>query len=186
VKRVRRIRRHQGFSLAETFVSVLLVGVSLAASMQTVGAVLRQRSSTNDDTVAALLAQQLLSEVLSRPYLEPDDTPSFGPESGEDARADFDDVDDYDGWTESPPTDEEGTALDGLAGWSREVLVEEVEDSDPLVADVRVGNVSVGIGLRIPNTTDSGVKRITVTVMRNGTAVGSLVGLRTDIWPGTE
>ena len=185
MKRVRPIRK-RGFSLAETFVSVLLVGVSLAASMQTVGAVLRQRMSTNDDTVAALLAQQLLSEVLSRSYTESDDSPSFGPEVGEECRADFDDVDDYHGWTETPPGDEDGTALDGLTGWSREVLVEEVEASDPLMADVRVGNVSVGVGLQIPNTIDSGVKRITVTVKRNGTTVSSLVGLRTDIWPGTE
>ena len=186
MKRVRRSIRQRGFSLAETFVSILLVGVSLAASMQTVGAVLRQRSSTNDDTVAALLAQQLLSEVLSQSYEEPDDAVSFGPEGEEASREDFDDIDDYNAWTETPPTDVKGQDLDNLSGWSREVRVEQVAASDALVSDVRVGNTAVGIGVRTPNATDSGVKRITVTVKRNGTAVGSLVGLRTDIWPGTE
>jgi Tfp pilus assembly protein PilV len=185
VNRVRPILR-RGFSLAETFVSVLLVGVCLAASMQTVGAVLRQRSSTNDDTVAALLAQQLLSEVLSQSYEEPDDAVAFGAEGEEAGREDFDDVDDYNAWTETPPTDRQGTALDGLTGWSREVLVEQVPASDPLVAAVRVGSTDVGLGLRTANATDSGVKRITVTVKQNGTVVSALVGLRTDVWPGTE
>jgi Tfp pilus assembly protein PilV len=186
VKCVRLLRVRRGFSLAETFVSVLLVGVSLAASMQTVGAVLRQRSSTNDDTVAALLAQQLLSEILSQSYEEPVDAVSFGPEGVEENREDFDDVDDYNAWIETPPTDQDGTALDGLTGWSREVSVEQVAASDALVASVQVGSDEVGVGLRSPNATDSGVKRITVTVKRNGTAVSSLVGLRTDVWPGTE
>lgn len=177
--------QRSAFSLAETFVSILLVGVSLAASMQTVGAVLRQRSSTNDETVAALLGQQLLSEILAHAY-EEEGSAVFGPETGEDERANFDDVDDYDNWTETPPQDLSGTTLDGLSGWSREVNVEQVGTSDALVADISLGGLSIGVGLRTSNGSDSGIKRVTVTVKKNGAAVSSLVGVRTDAWPGTE
>jgi len=84
-------------------------------------------------------------------------------ESGVD-RADWDDVDDYHLWSASPPQDRSGTPLPNLTDWQRDVVVEWVDPSNP--------SVTVG--------SDQGVKRITVTVRRNGQIVAQDFALRSE------
>ena len=106
---------------------------------------------------------------MERWYEEPVDTPVFGPEATEDAggnRTEYDDVDDYHGWVAGPPQERDGTALPGLTGWQRSVSVDYV---DPDVPETVVGS-------------DQGVKRVTVTVSRDGTPVVTLRTLVTEAW----
>ena len=44
----------------------------------------------------------------------------FGHEIGEatTSRASCNDVDDYNGWTETPPQNQDGTSMSNLSGWS--------------------------------------------------------------------
>ena len=76
--------------------------------------------------------------------------PEFGPEPGEadGTRTYFDDVDDYDGWSASPPQAKDGTVLKDYDGWTRKVEVVYATPSDPGISPV----------------TDLGLKRISVTV----------------------
>jgi MSHA pilin protein MshD len=180
-----RRRRRAGFSMAETMICIVLVGVSIAASMRTVGATIRQRGTTSDKAVGMLLGQQLLSEILEQYYKEPSGTAAFGPETGEaGSRSLFDDVDDYNGWSEAPPKDLAGATLSGLTAWKREVLVEQVSSSDAMVASIKVSGTNVGYGLRTGSPGDSGVKRVTVTIKKNNVTVVTLKAVRTDAWPG--
>ena len=78
-------------------------------------------------------------------------------------RAAFDDVDDYSAWTESPPQRKDGSVLSDLAEWRRDVSVDLVRPANP-------GLLAIS---------DQGVKRITVSVYRNGKLLGSLTALRT-------
>ena len=107
-----------------------------------------------------------MEEVLTQSYEEPADTPTFGRESPESGgqRTDWDDVDDYHQWSSSPPENRTGTAIPNSAGWQRDVIVQWVDPNDPS----QVSGV------------EQGVKRVTVTVRRNGQILAQETALRSD------
>jgi prepilin-type N-terminal cleavage/methylation domain-containing protein len=145
-------RGRRGFSLIEVAVSSILVGSILVAAMTTTGAVLRFRSSSSNSARAAFLAVDLLAEILDQPYADPNQTPLLGRESGETTREQFDDADDYDGWTETPPATRAAVAIGGFTGWQRSVTVVYVQRNAPTLTSV----------------TDEGLKRITVMISKSG------------------
>lgn len=163
----RQTRTRCGLSLVEISISTLLIGIILVTSLKTVGAVIRQRSSTADDQLGQLLASQLMSEILKHDYEEPGALPVFGRESFESPgiRENYDDVDDYNNWFSAPET-RDGVAIDGLSNWRRYVKVEFVALNNPSETSV----------------TDQGVKRISVTVFQDGAGryAHKLVSLKCD------
>jgi hypothetical protein len=142
-------------------VSSILVGSILVAAMSTTGAVLRFRSSTSDSAKATLLATELLAEIQQQPYADPNQTPVLGRESGETARSQFDDADDYTAWTESPPKTRGGANLTGFSGWSRTSTVVRARRNSPMQ---NAGS-------------DEGLKRITITVSKNGVVLKTIDAL---------
>lgn len=151
-----------GFSLIEVAVSSILVGSILVAAMNTTGAVLRFRSSSSDQARATLLASDLLTEIQNQPYSDPNQTAVFGRESGETVRSQFDDVDDYHTWTESPPQNLAGTALPGFTGWARTVTVARAQRNAPM-------QTAAG---------DEDLKRITIVVSKNGVTLRTIDALK--------
>lgn len=147
-----RRRRRGGLTSAEVIISTVLVGLVAIGAMRAVGAVFRTRAATDHMHRATTLAYALMTEVMQAAYEDAGSGVAFGPEAGETSpalRAGFDDVDDYHGWSESPPRPKDSTAaLTGCEGWSRSVQVSFADPSAPQ-------NVSVA---------DTGLKRITVTV----------------------
>ena len=160
----RALRR--AFSLVEVVIATIIMGVLLVAAMQTVGHSVRAERSNADGCIGFRLAQQLMSEVLTTKYVEPDETPTFGPEATEigGTRSEFDDVDDYHTWSASPPQQQDGTEIPDRAEWRRTVTVEYVDAND----------LTTTVG------SDQGVKRITVVVKRSDKTVAQLSGIRTD------
>lgn len=160
-----RLKTNTAFSLAETVVSVALVGGLLVVALNTVGDTTLGRQKMGDRGRGQLLARDLMTEILRQVYEDPDDSPTFGPETSEStgSRAGFDDVDDYSGWSASPPQKKDGTQIPDRTEWQRSVAVEYVDAN----------------GLTTVVGSDEGVKRITVTVTRNDVVVSSLVGVRT-------
>lgn len=73
---------------------------------------------------ASLLSEDLMNEIRSRRYGDPQSPTNFGPEEA--WRRDFDDVDDYDGWSESPPQTIEGVVMTNYSGFTQQVFVENV------------------------------------------------------------
>jgi type II secretory pathway pseudopilin PulG len=122
--RVRPARRARGFSLVEAMVSAGIVGVMLVASVNLLSSAARTRVADSNRRTSLLLAQQLMSEVISQPYKDGDLLNLlFGPELGENSRADFDDVDDYSNYQEKPPKDHGGAVIAGFNDWKRKVKV---------------------------------------------------------------
>lgn len=167
-------RAHRcGFSLVETTISIILVGGLLISAVGTLGSAVRARQIRAERSKATLVAQQLITEVLQAAYKESElggtvkekagnvavalpvlETPepdNFGPETGEadGSRTYFDDIDDYDDWSASPPQEWDGTVLTEYTGWTRQVSV-TYADQFTLIP---TGTV-----------TDTGLKLITVTV----------------------
>jgi Tfp pilus assembly protein PilV len=157
--------QRKGLTLVEVTISTLLVGLVLVGALDSLGAVVRGRLSTADSARGLQLAQQLMSEIMSTEYKDPVSA-TFGLEADEFTgnRSQFDDVDDFMLWSASPPQDRDGNALPNTANWSRSVVVEYVDSRNPSTVKFF----------------DCGVKRITVTVERNGDTIAQLVGLRSD------
>jgi len=152
-------------SLVEVVISIVIIGVMMVAALRTVAGVALGRRLDGDRYVGRMLGEQLMAEILSKAYQDPcSSESSLGPGGDEQAtgnRSLFDDVDDYAGWTESPPADPNGVAI-REPNWQRSVQVVWVNPFD--FNDVR--------------DLETGVKRITVTVRRDGAEVALLVALR--------
>lgn len=149
-------RRRPALSLVETSVSMLIVGLMLVAALNTVGAARVGQQHMTDRSRAVMLAQELMAEILQQHYADPAfGFGSFGLAAEEAApgnRSLFEDVDDYDGWSASPPQYKDGTKMDDLAEWKRSVNVDWVDPTD----------LTTVVG------SDQGAKRIEVTVSKNG------------------
>ena len=143
-------RRRCGSSLIEVAVCCMLVGVMLVAAMRAVGAVFRTRLVAFQRQQGETLAHELMAEILQAYYESPSLAPgSFGLETGEvgdGSRALWDDVDDYNGWSASPPEAKDGTPLPDADGWTRQVVVDRVTCPNPETTSV----------------SDTGLKRIEV------------------------
>jgi MSHA pilin protein MshD len=161
-------RRGGGMTLLEVMLSILILAVMFTAALETVRASLGSQATVFERSRGLLLAQDLMAEILQQKYVEPYETPTFGPEATETGgtRAGFDDVDDYNNWTESPPQAKDGTVLAGLNGWSRTVRVVRVSPED----------------FSAVSTVETGVKRVTVTVSHGDKTAASLVMIVTDSW----
>lgn len=160
-----------GLSLFEVVLSTLIVGLTLVAALNTLGSASQTSLSTSDQAKAALLASDLMAEILATSYVDPDGTGAFGNEGTENPsgpREAFDDVDDYNGWIASPPQRKDGTELPGLAGWTRTVNVRHVNPDD--LASV------------LAPDDDRGVKGILVAVERSGKVLTTLQAVQTAAW----
>lgn len=166
-RRTPRRSKRRGSGLIELTVSTMLVGVLMAAALTATGQALLAQRKGADRVVGQQLANALLAEVLQKSYSEPGATlPLIGVDLLEVAslRSSFDDVDDYDGHTESPPTATDGTVISGYTGWRRTVSVAWV-DATTLA----------------PSGSDAGVKRVTVAVTFGGVPVYSATGYRVNV-----
>ena len=121
----------RGMTLIEAVISVLIVGVMLVAALTTLAGSAKARVVQQVPPTYQALARQLLSEVMQAAYEDPENPGGFGVEADEDTttRADFDDVDDYHGWTAVPPQAKDGKPLDGYPECARLVQVSMVYPS---------------------------------------------------------
>jgi len=162
--------RWTAFTLIEVVISTLIVSLMLVAGLQAVGAVRAAGQWVDGRGCGMLLAQDLLAEILQQAYADPAwGLGTLGPGADETVtgnRSLYDDVDDYNGWQASPPQYKDGTPIAWATGYERAVAVTWVNPNNP--------NQVVG--------SESNVKRITVTVRRNGKEVAQLVALRTTAW----
>jgi PKD repeat protein len=170
--KLRRTRSDRAaFTLVETSIAVLLTGLLMVAALRSAAASKRRESGTSDQVRSQQLATDLMNEILRQAYQEPDDSPVFGPEAGETNgnRTLFDDVDDYIGWTSMPPANRNGVVLPGFTSWTRSANVIWADPST----------------LGTTTKSDTGLKKITVTVSRAGVIATTIVGYRSIAWVDT-
>jgi type II secretory pathway pseudopilin PulG len=147
--------------MVESLICIIIVGVMLTAALRAVGASNSAQRKAADRATGAMLAQSLVDEIMLELFENPT-SPTFGPEAGENTRASFNDVDDYNNWIESPPKNFDATVMSNMSGWTRKVVVEWVTAAN----------------LNQTSTSDTGIKRITVTVTKNGVTVGTRTAIR--------
>jgi MSHA pilin protein MshD len=153
--------RRAGFSAIEVLVGIVVLAIVLPALLTGLYDLEARSGDARLRTIAGELAQDLLDEITSKAFEDPDlPEGSFGTEEG--TRAAWDDVDDYDGFVQSPPTDAAGTAI-GPSTYTRTVTVANVSEGalDTVVADGQ-----------------SPVKRITISVEWSGATPVTLTVLK--------
>ncbi|MBX3422463.1 MAG: hypothetical protein KF752_12995 [Pirellulaceae bacterium] len=153
--------------MIEAIGSTLLVGTLAVASMRSSAATVRSYFELSDQRRAAALAELYLTEIMQSYYEDPV-SPLFGPEPDEPrtSRAAFDDVDDFHGCDESPPQSRTGALLDGFGNtgqWRVQVTVNLLP----------ISNSTSGTA-----NSDTGLKRITVTVTTPAKKIVRVQGLR--------
>lgn len=158
----------RALSMVEVALATVIIAVVLLSAMNMVGAAGMSMSSMANRATGTLMAEQLMAEILEQAYEEPSLGPgSFGIEAVEAVTGDrslYDDVDDYDKWSASPPQDKNGSLIPDRSDWRRSVAVDYVNPTD----------LTQALGA------SSGVKRVTVMVSFNNILVTNLVAIRAD------
>lgn len=159
--------QERGATLIELVMTIVIISVAIAGVVGAFALVSGRSANALDATRAVELGQLYMDEILSRRY--DDATPqggvpayagacTIGPD-GSEARADYDDVDDYDGIDESPPANATGN-LSGYNGFR-------------VVVDVACAGDDVGLA------TDQ-AKRVTVSVNPPGASPFVFTAYRTN------
>jgi MSHA pilin protein MshD len=139
------LRAQGGFSLIELIFFIVVVSVGLAGVLRVMNVGVASSADPMVRKQAVALAESILQEVLQKAYTDPDP----GVTSGESTRATFDDVDDYNGRTQTTFT-----------------------DLPPALA-----TYTIGIAVTASTLATLPAKRVAVTVARGAESV-TLVGFR--------
>ena len=120
--------RGRGFTLIEALMASAVLAMAITAITMPFAAGAKNEQVDARQTVAVGLAQEMTEEILSKPFDDPNQTSTPGPEPAETSRRRFDNVDDYDGYSEAPGGIEDVNGIvimDGAAaGLSRHVSAE--------------------------------------------------------------
>ena len=147
-------RHSAGLTLMEVMFALLVLSFSVAALTQAVVSGQSHTYEAMHASRAITLAETMIDEVLSKPYVDPDDDITPGPDAGESGRDLFDCADDYDGYTEAL-----GAVLDQTLTpypelyqkFDRSVTVSYITQSLP-----DLGGDHDGMGVTVTVTDDTG------------------------------
>lgn len=158
--------RRRALTLIEVVASTMIVSMMAVATLNALGAATKSSDSIGNRAIAMGLADELMSEIIQLPYSDPDGSAVFGRETGESAspRSAFDDVDDFDSWTASPPQYRDGTTIPDRTNWRQTVAITRVTPSNPATT----------------SATDLGAKRIRVTIEFKNQVLADESAIRTD------
>jgi prepilin-type N-terminal cleavage/methylation domain-containing protein len=154
--------KRSGFTLIEVLVAVVLMGLAVVALMTANSALTQANAAGTELSTAEFLAEQIRELATTLPVIDPESgAGTFGAEEA--GLADYDDLDDFDGRTFSPPIDADRQPLANFGAYSQQVIVQNVNASnfDQVVADH-----------------GSDFVRVTVTVVFSGRQITSASWLR--------
>ncbi|MFH1238665.1 MAG: prepilin-type N-terminal cleavage/methylation domain-containing protein [bacterium] len=131
------LKNIKGLTLVEILIAIVILAVALVPLIGVFTSGVKQSGVSQKMTIAYNLGQDLMEEIRSKQFdeniLNPTVPNQLGPERREyrySTTNPYDDVDDYNGYSESPPTEEDGTVMTIYQGFSRSVVVEYVNIND--------------------------------------------------------
>lgn len=146
----------RGFTLIEAALVTVIIGVGVMAMMQLLAAGTVQNGAGAKLTTGLAMAGNIRELTLDVAFSDPNQTASWGTESGETSVAAYDDLDDLDGKTFSPPIDARRQTIATQPEWSQSITVQCV-DPDLITTTVPDGS--------------SPMARVTVTILCGGQEV---------------
>jgi prepilin-type N-terminal cleavage/methylation domain-containing protein len=143
---IRNRKSIEGFTLIEVLIAAILVGLAVAALVGANGALTMANGAGTDQSTAEFLAEQIREMTAMLSVVEPGASPpTWGPE--ETTLTAYDDLDDFDGRTFSPPIGANRGVLNEFSAFSQQVTVQNVSASnfDQAVADLSTAFVRVTV-----------------------------------------
>jgi type II secretory pathway pseudopilin PulG len=155
--------KNNGFTLIEALFAILLVGLAIASLMGANASFTRSNGAGAELSTAEFLLEQVKELTATLPVSDPQATTwtTFGPE--EPSLAAYDDLDDFDGASFSPPISAGKVSLADFAAFTQQVTVQNVRASD--------------FGIVDPDRSTAFV-RITVRVLHNSAEISSASWIR--------
>lgn len=109
---------HQrGVTLVELLMSIVVVSIAASSVLGVMSMTTARSADPMIRHQASAIAEAYLEEILLKPLTDPDGA------DGEAARADFDDLDDYDGLLDAGARDQFGVPIAGLGAYNVAVTV---------------------------------------------------------------
>ena len=157
--------KNNGFTLIEALFAILLVGLAIASLMGANTSFTRSNGAGAELSTAEFLLEQVKELTATLPVSDPQATTwtTFGPEEA--SLAAYDDVDDLDGASFSPPISAGRASLADFAAFTQQVTVQKVSASN--------------FGLVVPdNDPSTAFVRVTVRVLHNSAEISSASWIR--------
>ena len=152
----------KGFTLIEALISIVLLGMAIAALMVSNGALTNANGAGIEISTAEFLVEQIREMTASLPVRDPQTGAGFfGNEEG--SLSLYDDTDDFNGKTYSPPIDSSRAQLTAFSSYTQQITVENVSES----------NLSTHA-----NNHSTDFYRVTVKVLLNGKELSRASWLR--------
>ena len=119
----------RGFTLAEVLIAIILFSIAIVSLIAANSSFTQVNRAGMELSSAEFLIEQIKELTILLPVLDPQTAASvFGAE--ETALANYDDLDDFDEKSFSPPINANREVLNDLADFSQLVTVQNVSDSD--------------------------------------------------------
>ena len=123
------MRYKSGFTLVEVLIATILVGLAIASLIGANISLTRANGIGADLSTAEFLIEQIRELGALLAVIDPETgTAQFGSEEA--ALADYDDLDDFDGKSFSPPINTNREALQSFAAFSQQITVENVDGAN--------------------------------------------------------
>jgi len=121
-----RYKRHKSaFSLIEVLIATLLVGLAIVSLVAANGSFTKANGAGIELSTAEFLIEQIRELAALLPVVDPQTTTTiFGPEEA--GLVSYDDLDDFDGASFSPPINANRITLNDFAAYSQQIIVENV------------------------------------------------------------
>ncbi len=123
-------RCKDGFTLIEVLIGILLVGLAIVSLISANGAFTQANAAGAELSTAEFLIEQIRELTTVLAVIDPNTgTSTFGPEASE-TLVDYDDLDDFNGASFSPPIGADRNPLTDLSAYTQQITVENVNASD--------------------------------------------------------
>jgi len=116
----------RAFTIIELIITIAVASIAILALATVFQESLKNMERQKALQSANLLGEDLMNEIRSKKYVDSDFPTNFGPEAGETNRLNFDDVDDYNNWGESPPKTIEGGVMANATNFTWRAIVKNV------------------------------------------------------------
>ena len=141
--KAKNVQFRRGMTLMEALLASVMLSMGASAVLLpfSVGAQSEQEDARR--TFALYLGRELMEEIISKPFDDPQGSEALGPDGGESSRALFDNIDDYDGYEDGYNTsidrivgmNEQTIDAAAIEGLQREVVIKYVHVSGQDVGD---------------------------------------------------
>jgi len=154
-------RKHRrGFTLIEAAMTTAIVGIAFVAALELFAACTKQNRAGGQMTVAMMLAQHAQEMTIGLPFTDPNPlTATFGAETGE-TPATYDDIDDFNGRSFSPPIDALRQPINELSQYTQTVTVAPVSVNQPGSAGTAGAAVRMSVTISYQPTGASPVETV--------------------------